>query len=165
MWRFPLYAGLPGFDLITSEIFSVPLNNLNNSVKTAESSPARAHRGANQGTWSLDPEPPPWVRGCMYKKKVVQDPGPNPHTAAAIRKEVLTRLPPPHTHPTPPHPHKRGPGYGGGGGSKTKNSLGDHFLSQNEDFTRGSDIRYHNLGYTTRTTSKGGGGEDARTCA
>ena len=25
----------------------------------------------------------------MYKKKVLQDPGPNTHTAATIRKEVL----------------------------------------------------------------------------
>ena len=31
--------------------------------------------------------------------------------------------------PTPPHPKKGVPGYGGLKGSKTKNSLGDHFLS------------------------------------
>ena len=109
----------------------MPLNNLS-SVKTAKSSLARAHRGGlTGGTCSLDPGPPPWVRGSIYKKKVLQDLGPNPHTAAAIRKEVLT--PPP---PTPPP--KGTPGYGGGGeGVKIENSLGDHFLSQNYDFTRG----------------------------
>ena len=54
----------------------------------------------------------------MYKKKVAPDLGPNPHIAAAIRKAVLT-----------PPPQKGVPGYGGLQGSKTKNSLGDHFLS------------------------------------
>ena len=60
----------------------------------------------------------------MYKKKVARDLGPNLHTAPRIRKEVLT--PPPDT---PPPPQKGVPGYGGLKGSKTKNSLGDHFLS------------------------------------
>ena len=45
--------------------------------------------------------------GGGYKKKVVQDPGLNPHTTAAMRKEVLTRPPPPHTQP---HPHTQGRG-------------------------------------------------------
>ena len=61
----------------------------------------------------------------MYKKKVAPDLGPIPHTAATIRKVVLT--PPPDTHP---HTPKKGvPGYGGLKESKTKNSLGNHFLS------------------------------------
>ena len=32
---------------------------------------ARGHMGggATGGTWSWDPEPPPWVRGSIYKKK------------------------------------------------------------------------------------------------
>ena len=64
----------------------------------------------------------------MYKKKIAWDLGPNPHTAARIRKEVLTPHPDPP--PTPPPPPEKGvPGYGGPQGSKTKNSLGDHFLS------------------------------------
>ena len=72
------------------------------------------------------PKTLPWVWGSIYKKKVVQDPGPNPHTAAAIRKEMLP----------PPPPQKEG--YLGRGvrGSKSENSSGDHFLSQNDDFTR-----------------------------
>ena len=36
--------------------------------------------GPTGGTWSWDPGPPPWVRGSIYKKKVLQDPGPNTHT-------------------------------------------------------------------------------------
>ena len=57
--------------------------------------------------------------GPYTSKKVLRDLGVNPHTAAAICKEVLT--------PTPP---KKGiPGYGGLRGSKSKNSFGDHFLS------------------------------------
>ena len=55
-----------------------------------------------------------------------EDPGPNTHTAATIRKEVLT---PPHT-PTPPQ--KKGvPRCGGGGGMvvKIQKKLGDHFWS------------------------------------
>ena len=57
----------------------------------------------------------------MYKKKIAWDLGPNPHTAARIRKEVLT----PPRPPPPPSPEKEVPGYGGLQGSKTKNSLGD----------------------------------------
>ena len=49
----------------------------------------------------------------MYKKKVAPDLGLNPHTAAAIRKEVLT--PPPH-----PPPKKGYPGTGGWGGQNRK---------------------------------------------
>ena len=48
------------------------------------------------------PENTPWVRESIYKKKDNQDLAPNPHTAAAIRKEVL---------PTPP-PKKGGGGRG-----------------------------------------------------
>ena len=75
--------------------------------------------GATGGTWSWDPEPPPWVRGSIYKKKILQDPGPNTHTAATIRKEVLT-----------PPPTKKGVprcGGGGGAGSKSKKSVGISF--------------------------------------
>ena len=43
-------------------------------------------------------------RGSINKKKVLQDPGPNTHTAATIRKEVLTP------------PQKGLPRCGGGGG-------------------------------------------------
>ena len=70
--------------------------------------------GLTGGTRSLDPGPPPWVRGSIYKKKALQDPGPNTHTAAAIRKEVLTSPP-----PTPP-PKKRGTRVGGGWGDQNR---------------------------------------------
>ena len=40
-----------------------------------KSSPARAHRGVNWGTQSLDTRQPPLVRGSMYEKKIVQDLG------------------------------------------------------------------------------------------
>ena len=74
--------------------------------------------GGDWGNLELGPGTPPWVRGSIYKKKILQDPGPNTHTAATIRKEVLT--PPP----------KGVPRYGGGvRGSKSKKSLVDHFWS------------------------------------
>ena len=61
--------------------------------------------GGDWGYLELGPGTPPWVRGSIYKKKV-QDPGPNTHTAATIRKEVLT----------PPTPPQKGvPRCGGGG--------------------------------------------------
>ena len=50
--------------------------------------------GLTGGPQSLDPGPPLWVRGAIYKEKIAQDTGLNPHTAAAIRKEVLTPPPP-----------------------------------------------------------------------
>ena len=103
-----------------SKNFQVPLNSLPN-VKKAKSSLARGHMGGGGtgGTWSWDPRPPPWVRGSIYKKKVLQDPGPNPHTAATIRKEVLT---------PPAPPSKKGVpkcrGGGGYGGQNPKNHWG-----------------------------------------
>ena len=63
-----------------SKNFHMPLNNLS-SVKTAESSLARGHMGGGDwGYLKLGPGTPPWVRGSIYKKKVLQDPGPNTHT-------------------------------------------------------------------------------------
>ena len=72
--------------------------------------------GADWGYLELGPETPPSVRGSIYKKKIVQDPGPNPHTAATIRKEVLT--PPP----------KGVPRCGGGTGVKIQKIIGGSFL-------------------------------------
>ena len=116
MWCFPLYTGLPGFDLTTSA-----------------TSLARGHMGGGGATWgtrSWDPGTPPWARGSIYKKKVLQDPGPNTHRATTIRKEVLT--------PPTPHPQKRGTQVRGGTGVKIeKKIIGDHFWSQNDAFTRG----------------------------
>ena len=67
----------PALDLTTSlrGDFQVPLNSLP-SVKTAQSSLARGHFGAGGGggtggTRSWDPGPPPWVRGSIYKKKIL----------------------------------------------------------------------------------------------
>ena len=101
-----------------SKNFHVPLNSLS-SVKKAKSSLPRGHMGGGGGaTWSGDPGPTPWVRGFVHKKKVLQDPDPNTHTAAAIRKEVLT-----------PPPQNGVPRCGGVQGSKSKKSLGDQFWS------------------------------------
>ena len=62
----------------------------------------------------------PWVRGSIYKKKVLQDPRPNTHTAATIHKEVLSPTP----NPDPPPKKKRYPGAGGYGGQNPKNHWG-----------------------------------------
>ena len=51
--------------------------------------------GLTGGTWSWDPGPPPRVRGSIYKKKILRDPGPITPAAATIRKEVLTPPNPP----------------------------------------------------------------------
>ena len=81
--------------------------------------------GLTGGTWSWDPGPPPWVRGSIHKKKVLQDSGPNTHTAATIRKEVLTPPPPqPPTHP----PQKRGTQVRGGTGVKIQKIIGGSCL-------------------------------------
>ena len=57
----------------------------------------------------------------MYKKKVLQAPGPNTHTAATIHKEVLPPPPPPTPHPPP----KKGTLVRGGyGGQNPKNHWG-----------------------------------------
>ena len=96
----------------------MPLNSLS-GVKTAKSSPTRG----NGGTRGLDPGPPPWARGSIYKKKVVEDPGPNPHTSVAIHKEVLI----------PPHPKKwdtQVRGMGGGRGFKIEKIIGGSFSVQ-----------------------------------
>ena len=50
---------------------------------------------------------------------------------------------------------------GGVEGSKSKNLLGDIFVSQNDDFKR-LDIHNRTLGYTVRMTPKGGGMYGAR---
>ena len=55
--------------------------------------------GTDWGYLGLGPGTPPWVRGSIYKKKVLRDQGPNTHTAATIHKEVLT---PPPRPPQPP---------------------------------------------------------------
>ena len=56
------------------------------------------------------------MRGSIYKKKVLQDPGPNRHTAATIRKEVLTP------------PQKKGYPGAGGYGVKIHKIIGGSFL-------------------------------------
>ena len=76
--------------------------------------------GADWGYLELGPGTPPWVRRSIYKKKVLQDPGLNTHTAATVRKEFLT---PPHTQPPKRDTQVRG---GGGTWVKSKKSLGDH---------------------------------------
>ena len=53
----------------------------------------------------------------MYKNQVALDLGLNPHTAAAIRKEVLTPPQPPTPPPPPTHPN-RGTQVRGGRGVK-----------------------------------------------
>ena len=107
MWCFPLYTGLPGFDLTTSA-----------------TSLARGHMGGGGATWdtrSWDPGTPPWARGSIYKKKVLQDPGPNTHRATTNPQRSFD--PPP-----PPTPQKGVPRYGGVQGSKLKKIIGGSFL-------------------------------------
>ena len=84
--------------------------------------------GADWGYTELGPGTPPSVRGSIYKKKILQDPGPNTHTAATIRQEVLT---PPLGAPTPTTQKRvRGVGgYAGVRGPKSKISLWDYFWS------------------------------------
>ena len=96
-----------------SKNFHVPLNSIS-SAKTAKSSLAIwGHMGgAKWGYLELGPGTPPWVRGSIYKKKVLQDPSPNTHTAATICKEVLT--------PPPPTRGTQVQGGGGGGGTGVK---------------------------------------------
>ena len=113
-------------DFMTNSIsknFHASLNNPP-SVKTTKSSPARGHRqaggGATGGTWSWDPGPQPWVRGSIYKKHILQNPGPNTHTTATIRKAVLTRQPP----PPPKRDTRVRRGGGGYGGQNPKNHRG-----------------------------------------
>ena len=82
-------------------------------MKTAKSSLAMGHMGGGPtgGTQSWDLGPLPWVMGFIYKKKILQDPGANTHTAATIRKEVLT----------PPQPPQKGyPDMGWYGGQNPK---------------------------------------------
>ena len=79
-----------------SKNFHVPLNSLS-SVKTANSSLARGHMGGGG------------------------DPGPNTHTAATIRKEVLNP-------PQPPPPPKRGTEVQWGMGVKIQKIIGGSFL-------------------------------------
>ena len=87
--------------------FHVPLNS-QSTVKTAKSSlPRQGGGGGHWGYLELGPGTPPWVRGSIYKKKVLRDPGPNTHTTATIRKEV-------------PPPPKGYLGAGGVRGSKSK---------------------------------------------
>ena len=88
---------------------------------------------------------------------MIQDPGQIPHTAAAIRNEDLTPL----------SPQNGGPPYGGGG-SKSENSSGDHFLSKNDDFTRGWTSDSTTWGMLRERTQKEwglGGVQDGRACS
>ena len=74
------------------------------------------------GTWSWDPGPPPWVRGSIYKKKVLQDPGPKyTHSGHNTQRSFDPPQPP----PPPPTPPKKGyPGAGGYGVKIQKNHWG-----------------------------------------
>ena len=116
-------------------------------LKMVESSLARARGGggATGGTRSSDLGPLLWVRGSVYKKKVIQDSGPVPHIAAAICKEVLT----------PPNSPKWGTEVWGVGGSKSENSSGDHFLSKNDDFKGGWTSDTTTWGMLRERTHKG----------
>ena len=74
--------------------------------------------GGTKGTRNWDPGPPSWVRGSIYKKKGLKDPGPNTHTAATICKEVLTPTPSP----------KKGHPSAGGYGVKIQKIIGGSLL-------------------------------------
>ena len=90
------------------------------SVNVRHIPPLYGGGGGTGGTWSWDPGSSPWIRGSIYKKKVLEAPGPNTHTAATIRKEFLTP-PPPH-----PPPQKRGTQVreGGYGAQNPRNHWG-----------------------------------------
>ena len=51
--------------------------------------------GADWGHLEMGPGTQPWVRGSIYKKKNLQQPGTNMHTVATIHKEILTPPQPP----------------------------------------------------------------------
>ena len=132
-----------------SKNFHVPLNSLAYPVSKRQSPhwQRAIWGGADWGYRELGPGTPPSVRGSIYKKKVLRDPGPNTHTAATICKEVLT----------PPPPPKRGyPSAGGYGGQNPKNHSGIIF-GPKMMILQGLDVRNHTLGYATRTTPKKGG--------
>ena len=59
-----------------------------------------------------------------------------------------------------PHPHtpKEVPGYGGGGGVQIGNSVGEYFLSQNHDLTRGWTSDTTTWGMLRERPQEGGGG-------
>ena len=60
----------------------------------------------------------------------------DPKKGGVILSTFLTPPPTP-PHPPPPPPKKWVSSGGGLGGVRTKNSLGDAFIGQNNDFTRG----------------------------
>ena len=66
--------------------------------------------GGTWGTRSSDLGPPPWVSRSIYKKKILQDPGPSPH------KEYTKKFGPPPPQPPPSAAKKGVPRWGGGGG-------------------------------------------------
>ena len=103
------------------------------SLKTANSSSARGHMGGGDREYPESrPQTPAMGYGPIYKKKIIQNLGPNPHRATAICKVVLTPpLPTPHHHPPTPITPKRGTQVH----SKSKNPLVHHFLSKNHHFT------------------------------
>ena len=100
-----------------SKNFHVPLNSLSN-VKTAESSLARGHIGGGGGGLGVprvgtrDPRHRlggPYTRKKFFRTQV------QIHTAATIRKEIVT---------PPPHSPKKGLGAGGYGGQNPKSHWG-----------------------------------------
>ena len=122
--------------------------------------------GGGRGDWGylkLGPETPAWVRGSIYKKKVLQDPGPNTHTAATICKEVLT----PHHHPHHHHHPKKGyPSAGGGGGTgiKIQKNIGGSFFGPKMIILQGVRRQKPYNGVCYANNPQKGGVYDARAC-
>ena len=96
------------------------------------------------GTQSLDPQPPPWVRGSIYKKKICT--GPRSKSTHSGRNKQRSFDPPPPAPPQPPTCQKWGTQVRGVEGSKSKDSSGDHRLSISGDVPRG---------WTSNTTTWG----------
>ena len=112
--------------------------------------------GGAAGTWSWDLGPLPRIRGSIYKKIFLQDPGSNTHTVATIRKEFLT-----------PPPRKRGTQVRGGGGlrgSKSKKSMGDDF-GPKMMILQGVRCQKPYVGVCHTNNPKKGGMYDACVCA
>ena len=78
------------------------------------------------------PGTPATGQGCMVQEKKSS----GPRSESTHRGHNTQRkFDPTHPTPIPPHPKYGVPSYGGG--SKSKKSLGDQFVSQNDEFTRG----------------------------
>ena len=129
----------------------MPLNTLSRA-KTIDSSPAGAHKGGEGGDWKY-PEfglgTSAVGLGVRIQEKNYSGPGSkNTQTHSGHNTQRIFD-------PPSPSPLKWVPRYRGLG-SKSKSSLEDHFLSQNEDFTKGQTSDTTTWGMLRERPKKGG---------